>query len=113
MNNGDCSWGQRGEGPAVSTAAIRTNTGAPGLDSETWESTQVERSGSVAKLSYALRMAIDDSPIEALRKQFELEDSSKSPVSRGIIKAAAELLKFGKMPWPLDSIIQRARRDNQ
>lgn len=52
-------------------------------------------------------MAIDDNPIEALRKQFELEDSSKSPVSRGIVKAAAELLKFGKMPRPLESIIQR------
>lgn len=52
-------------------------------------------------------MAIDDNPIEVLRKQFELEDSSRSPVSRGILKAAGELLKLGKISGPLDSIILR------
>ena len=52
-------------------------------------------------------MAIDDNPIEALRKQFELEDVSKSPVSRGLAKATAELIKFGKMPGPLEFVIQK------
>jgi hypothetical protein len=52
-------------------------------------------------------MAIDDNPIEALRKQFDLEDSAKSPVTAGIVKAATELVKFGKVPVPLNAIIQR------
>lgn len=52
-------------------------------------------------------MAIDDNPIEALRKQFELEDSAKSPVTTAIVKAAAELIRFGKVHGPLDAIIQR------
>jgi len=52
-------------------------------------------------------MAIDDNPIEALRRQFELEDSSKSPVSTGLVKAASELLGFGKLPGPLDPIIRK------
>ena len=58
-------------------------------------------------LSYSLRMAIDDNPIEVLRKQFELEDSSKSPVSTALVKAASELLGFGKLLGPLDPIIRK------
>lgn len=52
-------------------------------------------------------MAIDDNPIEALRKQFDLEDSAKSPVTAGIVNAAAALVKLGKVPVPLNAIIQR------
>jgi hypothetical protein len=52
-------------------------------------------------------MPIDDNPIEALRKHFDLEDSSKSTVNRGIVYAASALLKLGKLPVPLEWLIQK------
>jgi len=54
-----------------------------------------------------LRMAIDDNPIEVLRKQFELEDISKSPISEVVIRVTAELAKFLPLPHSLQSVIQK------
>jgi hypothetical protein len=51
-------------------------------------------------------MAIDENPIEALQKQFALEDSSKSPVTEAVLKAAAELAKLGKIVGPLAAVIE-------
>lgn len=52
-------------------------------------------------------MAIDDNPIEVLRKQFELEDISKSPVSEVVIRVTAELAKFLPLPPSLQSVLQK------
>jgi hypothetical protein len=52
-------------------------------------------------------MAIDDNPIEVLRKQFELEDLSKSPVSEVVIKVTAELAKLLPLPVSLQLVIQK------
>lgn len=52
-------------------------------------------------------MPIDDNPIEVLRRQFDLEESSKSPVSRGIVYAASALLKLGKLPGSLKLLIEK------
>jgi len=51
-------------------------------------------------------MAIDDNPIEVLRKQFELEDLSKSPVSEVVAKVCAGLAKLLPIPTPLQSVIE-------
>lgn len=51
-------------------------------------------------------MAIDDNPIAALRKQFELEDISRSPISEMLVKVSAELTKFYPLPSSLQSILQ-------
>jgi hypothetical protein len=51
-------------------------------------------------------MAIDENPIEALRKQFELEDLSKSPVSELVIKASAGIAKFVSIPSALQSVLE-------
>lgn len=59
------------------------------------------------RFNYPAGMPMDDNPIEALRKQFELEDSSKSPVSRGLAKAAIELIKLARMPAALEAIIEK------
>jgi hypothetical protein len=52
-------------------------------------------------------MAIDDNPIEVLRKQFELEDISKSPVSEVVVKITAELAKLLPLPLALQSVLQK------
>jgi hypothetical protein len=52
-------------------------------------------------------MAIDDNPIEVLRKQFELEDISKSPVTEQVVKITAELAKFLSFTSALQSILQK------
>jgi hypothetical protein len=64
-------------------------------------------SPSQASRWHNFRMAIDDSPIEVLRKQFELEDSSKSPVTEIVLKVAAQLAKITRIPSPLQSILQK------
>jgi hypothetical protein len=51
-------------------------------------------------------MAIDDNPIEALRKQFDLEDLSRSPVSDAVIKVTTEVAKILALPPSLKPIIQ-------
>lgn len=52
-------------------------------------------------------MAIDDNPIEALRKQFEMEDISKSPVSEVVIRVTSELAKFVPLPPSLQTVLQK------
>lgn len=52
-----------------------------------------------------LRMAIDDNPIEALRKQFELEDISKSPVSEVVVKISTGLATLLPFPPALQLVI--------
>lgn len=48
-------------------------------------------------------MAIDDNPIEVLRKQFEFEDLSRTPVSEMLVKVT----KFMPLPSSLQSILQK------
>lgn len=52
-------------------------------------------------------MAIDDNPIEVLRKQFELEDSSKSPVPEILVRVGEVLAKFASLPSALELILQK------
>ena len=52
-------------------------------------------------------MAIDDNPIEVLRRRFEFEDISKSPVSEVVVKITAELAKLLPLPFALQSILQK------
>ena len=51
-------------------------------------------------------MAIDDNPIEALRRQFELEDLTKSPVSEVVMRVSTGLAKFAPLPSSLQSILE-------
>jgi hypothetical protein len=51
-------------------------------------------------------VAIDDNPIEVLRKQFELEDISNSPVSEVVVKVGARLSEFLPLPSTIQSVIQ-------
>ena len=51
-------------------------------------------------------MAIDDNPIEVLRRHFELEDIYKSPVSEAVLKITNELAKLVTLPSPLKAILE-------
>jgi hypothetical protein len=61
-------------------------------------------------------MAIDDNPIEVLRKQFEWEDISKSPVTDQVVKITTGLAKILSPTSALQSILHmvgdQIRTDN-
>jgi hypothetical protein len=50
-------------------------------------------------------MGIDDNPVDALRKYFELEDSSTSSVGQRVLNA----LSSAPLPWPLSAAIGRLK----
>jgi hypothetical protein len=56
--------------------------------------------------SMIVNMPIDDNPIEILRKRFEFEDLSKSPVSEVLVRVGAELSRFLSFPSPLQSVME-------
>jgi hypothetical protein len=50
-------------------------------------------------------MGIDDNPVDALRKYFELEDSSTSSVGQRVFDA----LSLAPLPWPLSAAVGRLK----
>lgn len=50
-------------------------------------------------------MSIDDHPIDALRHHIELEDSSRSMITKAVIELAASM----NLPWPLGAAVNKLR----
>ncbi len=52
-------------------------------------------------------MAIDDNPVDVLRRQFELEDTSSMPFEGVILTALQSTSKA--LPYPLDKLVDRLK----
>jgi hypothetical protein len=85
-------------------AAPSPRSGDPRAKLVMWAEPTVRQEKCFTVILYG--MAIDDNPIEALRKQFELEDTSKSPVSEIVVKVTAKLAKLLPLPNQLQVIVQ-------
>ena len=50
-------------------------------------------------------MPVDDHPFDALDRQFALEDTSVSPVSRAVLSIASSV----PLPWPIDKAVAKVK----
>jgi hypothetical protein len=57
-----------------------------------------------------LAMPSDSNPIEALRHQFELEDSSQSTLPKIVLKIASNLPPQLHLGWPFDNIVKLLKK---